>query len=113
MAILSKNTIVRFNFIFGFILNIALWLFLYWQVEPQTEPIILRSNIYFGISFIGDWWRVFFLPLVGFVILIVNFILANVLLKHKPFLTYFLMLTSTLCQIVLIIISFFAVLLNG
>lgn len=113
MLILPKNKIIRWNFIISFILNLLLWLFLYWRIQPQVEPVVLRSNIYFGISLIGEWWRVFSWPLIGLIILIINFILANIFIKDQRFLAYFLILTATLCQMILIIISLFAVLLNG
>ena len=113
MPILPKNKIIHWNFIISFILNLLLWLFLYWRIQPQVEPVVLRSNIYFGISLIGGWYTGFFWPLIGLIILIINFILANIFIKNQRFLAYFLMLTATLCQIVLVITSFFAVLLNG
>jgi len=112
MSILVKNKIVRYGFLINFILNLLLWAFLYWQIQPQVEPVVLKSNIYFGISLIGNWSQVFLWPLLGFWILIVNYILACIFLKSRRFLAYFFILTALLCQIILIAVSFFAVLLN-
>ena len=111
--LLAKNKTYRWNFFVSAILNLMTWIFLYWQIQPQVEPVVLRYNIYFGINLIGPWWQVFWWPLLGLIILIVNFILANWMLRNNRFLSYFLVYTATLCQILLAVVSFFAVLING
>jgi hypothetical protein len=113
MSLLSKNKVINRNFILSFILNLLLWIFLYWKIQPQVDPIVLNYNIYFGISLIGDWWHIFTLPLVGLVIWLINLILVAIWSKKEQLLTSFLSYTTTLIQILLIIVSIFMVMVNG
>jgi len=113
MGILSKNKVINRNFILSFVLNLLLWGFLYWKIQPQVDPIVLNYNIYFGISLIGAWWQVFLFPLVGLVIWLINLILVAIWSKKERLLASFLSYTTTLIQILLIIVSIFMVMVNG
>jgi len=112
MLILSKNKLVGLNFVISFILNLLLWIFLYWQVQPQVDPIVLNYNIYFGISLIGPWWHVFLWPLTGLVIWLINLILILIWSKKNQLLATFLSWTTILIQLLLIVVGIFVVMLN-
>jgi len=86
---------------------------LYWKIQPQVDPIVLNYNIYFGISLIGAWWQVFLFPLTGLVVWLINLILVSIWSKKERLLASFLSYTTTLIQILLIIIAFFMVMVNG
>jgi len=113
MALLPKNKTIRWNFILSSLINLAIWFFLYWQVEPRVEPLALRYNIYFGINLIGPWWHVFWWPVLGLLFIVINFSLAKFTVKKNYYLAYFLAYSSTLTQTLLAAISVFAVMING
>lgn len=106
------NKIIASNLILSVLLNLIMIVGLYLQVAPRVGPVALRYTIYFGIDLIGPWWQVFMFPLIGIVIIILNFVLAYVIFLKVKLLSYFLVLTSSLIQILLTIMSVLVVLLN-
>jgi len=113
MPIFFKNKVIKWNLILGVVFNLATWIFLYWRVEPQVDPIFLRYNIYFGPSLIGDWWQIFFLPLFGLGVLLVNYFLAAAVLKKERFVAYFLAYGASLIEILLAVLAVYIILING
>lgn len=64
------------SFVLAFLLNLAGWILPYFLIKPQAEPIILHYNIYFGVDLIGEWYRIFFLPAIATVLLLINIALG-------------------------------------
>jgi len=95
------------------ILNVGMWLVVWYFVKPQTEPYLLHYNIFLGIDLIGDWWKMFFLPGLGLVILLINFILSFFLLVKEKILTFYLTTVSSAAQVFLILALIFIILLNN
>ena len=71
-----KEKIVKISLFFSLALNFILWLILGWQVKDFPELIPLHYNIYFGIDSFGTWYQIFLMPLLGLVIIVLNFFLA-------------------------------------
>jgi hypothetical protein len=113
MSIFFKNKIIKWNLIFSFFVNLAIWFFLYWRVTPQVEPIFLKYNIYFGPTLIGQWWQIFFLPILGLAIILINTILSAIVLKKQRISSYFFVFASSFSQILLAILAFYIVLINS
>ena len=90
-----------------------MWLVVWYFVKPQTEPYLLHYNIFLGIDLIGDWWKMFFLPGLGLVILLINFILSFFLLVKEKILTFYLTTVSSAAQVFLILALIFIILLNN
>ena len=96
----------------GLLFNLASWVWLLWQINPQPEPIFLHYNILFGVDYIGEWWKVLYLPIVGLFIFLVNGILAWILFSRDKFASQVLNFVSVLCQIFILIASALLVFLN-
>lgn len=94
------------------VLNITNWIWLLWEIRPQEELIFLHYNILFGVDLIGPWWKVLFLPIVGFVIILVNIILGWFLFGKDKFFAHILNFISVFCQIFLLIASLLLIFLN-
>lgn len=103
--------------------NIIVWLciilailvttgIVYLKFEPQVESINLQHNIYFGISKIGAWWKVFFYPLYGLIIALANFIIAYFIYKKEPTAARVLAILCLLCQLIIGVQVFIVILLN-
>lgn len=107
-----KNKVISGNLVLSILLNFIITCWLYLKIIPQVEPIALRYTIYFGIDLIGPWWHVFIFPLIGLIIIIINFILAYLVFLKVKILAYFLVLTSTIVQILFTIMAILIVLLN-
>lgn len=92
--------------------NIFVWLWLLWQIKPQAEPIFLHYNILFGVDYIDMWWKVFYLPALGLLILLANAFLGWWLFNRDKFMAQMLNAGALLCQIFLVIAVALLVFLN-
>lgn len=99
-------------FVIALILNILIWLVIFWQIKPRSEPIFLHYNIYFGIDAIGDYWKLYYLPISGSVILLINTLISAFIYRREKIISHFLLITNIIAQIVLLVASLLIILLN-
>ncbi|MFA6228345.1 MAG: hypothetical protein WC668_04150 [Patescibacteria group bacterium] len=69
------------------LLALAAVLLYFWHFQ---EFVVLQYNIYFGISSFGPWQYLLLLPLAGWLICLVNFLLAFKVYLRDRNLSYFL-----------------------
>lgn len=98
-----KNRIIGITLLISMILNIGIWILFYIFIKPTPEPIYLHYNIYFGIDLIGDWYKIYLIPLSGLVIILVNYFVSVIIYSSKRVFSY-VVLSFT------VIIHFFLVL---
>lgn len=108
-GILIRDRVVLISFILSFLLNLFIWLFLYFKIKPSPNPIFLHYNIYFGVDLIGPWWRIYLLPLTGILALFINFIISAIIYDKEKILSYFLMIIAGFLQVFLILSAIFIV----
>ncbi len=108
-----KDKIIKWNLIFGLVINLLLWLLMYFRMPIQVEPIVLRYNIYVGINLIGPWYAAYYFPAVGLLIFLINFIFGRLLYKKDYLLPRLLATVSLLCQIILLSIGALLVIANS
>lgn len=87
----------------GIVGNAAFWIvsaFKIWRMDPI---IPLHYNVYFGVDQIGSRAEFLRIPELGFLLLALNFFLALNIYRHERLGAYFLILSSTLFQIFLLI----------
>lgn len=108
-----KDKIIKQNLIIGLILNLLLWLLVYFRLPIQVEPIILRYNIYVGINLIGPWYQAYFLPLAGLVVFLLNFFIGRSVFKKDFLLARILSLVATICQIILLFTAVLLAIVNS
>jgi len=67
-------------------LNLFIWLVAYYiNINVSQDLIVLHYNINFGVDLIGSVKKIFILPLLGLIIIIINVIIFFILAKHKDF----------------------------
>ncbi len=108
-----KDKGILFNLVFSLGLFIFYLLFLYFKIQPQVDPIALRYSIYVGVSLIGPWYYVFYLPAIGLGIILINFSLAYSFYLKTKIISYFLVLACSLSQLLLTIAAIIIYLLNS
>ena len=114
MAILYlKDKIIYWNLGAALTVNLFLWALFYFRIPIQVEPIVLRYNIYVGINLIGSWQNVFYFPLAGLGIILLNFILAKIFYKPDKLAAYFLVLGALIAQIILFVFGALIVMINA
>ncbi|MBU4360353.1 hypothetical protein L6278_01500 [Candidatus Parcubacteria bacterium] len=113
MILFFKDKIIKWNLVASLLLNILLWILLYFRIPIQIEPLALRYNIYVGINLIGNWYSVFYFSLIGLLIIILNFGLSKLLYKKNKLLTHWLATTALICQLILLAWAVIMVMVNG
>jgi hypothetical protein len=107
-----KNLPILFFGVVSLFVNVFIWIWLLWQIGPSPDPIFLHYNILFGVDYIGEWWRVLFLPIFGLLILLVNFLLGWLLFGRDKLLAYLLNAGALFCQLFLLVAACLLVFLN-
>ncbi len=96
----------------SFVINIITWILLMINIKPQEDQIFLHYNALFGVDLIGPWYKVFYLPLSGILILLVNVIIGLMLFRKAKAIGYISGAVSLILQVVILIAAHLLILLN-
>lgn len=84
------------------LLNLAIWLVLYFYIPKTQAYITLEYNIYTGVTLSGEWYKVFYIPASGLIIIIMNAFFARWFTKkHELLLVGFLEISMLIIQLML------------
>ncbi|MSU75488.1 MAG: hypothetical protein EXS55_03180 [Candidatus Magasanikbacteria bacterium] len=89
----------------------GLW-YILTNIHPTGESIFLHYNSIFGIDLIGEWWKIFVLPTVSFLALFANGVVAWWLYSSERVVARFLMASSTIFELALLLQIILIVSLN-
>lgn len=95
------------------LLNLLMWAWLIWRVPYGESQVFLHYNVLFGVDYIGQWWKMFFLPLMGIVIIMFNGAMGWVFFNRDKFIAHVFNGVSLIAQIFLLISSTLLTLLNA
>ncbi|KKQ53617.1 MAG: hypothetical protein US70_C0001G0021 [Parcubacteria group bacterium GW2011_GWD2_38_11] len=90
-----RSSLVQWVFIGALLINALNWGLIAFFIRPVDFPIILHYNVYFGVDVIGAWWQMYFLPLIGLVILSVNTVLGYLFYQQKERIVAHLLVLAT------------------
>lgn len=77
---------IRFYLILLIGFNLFIWLVAYYiNINVSQDLIILHYNINFGVDLIGSVRKIFILPLLSLITIIINIIIFFILARHKDF----------------------------
>ena len=82
--------------------------FLNWMVaifinkNVSQELVFLHYNVDFGVDLIGNAPRVYIIPLLGFIIILVNFVLLIFIYKHSKFIAHLLLSAALMANLFLL-----------
>lgn len=96
-----KDIFLSIGVFFGLALNLLMWIFVYFKVKPSSELVALHYNIYSGIDLIGEWWKFYTIPAIGFFIYATNQLLAKYCYRREKILSYMLVAAHILIQLYL------------
>jgi len=102
----KRDRLIIINLVFSLLINVVLWLTLILNFWQSSEYIVLRYNIYFGISSFGPWQNIFIIPILGLIFIIINLFFSFYFYLKMQILSYFFVLTSSLFNIVLLVVVF-------
>ena len=92
--------------VIGILLNIASWIYIFINIKPQTDPIFLHYNIYFGVDLIGDWYRIYRIPLVGVAVYFINLYFSSILYRRERTISYFVIGITIFLQAIVLVSSY-------
>jgi len=71
------------------LINIFIWSSsIFVNLRNTKDVIILHHNIYFGPTFIGSARQVYFIPLLGIIIILINLIVSYIIQHENNFFVY-------------------------
>ncbi|MBU0612782.1 hypothetical protein KKB10_02075 [Patescibacteria group bacterium] len=83
-----SSRIIGVGVLISLLLNLGMWVILYIFIKPSPEPIYLHYNIYFGIDLIGEWYKIYLIPLTGLIVILVNYLAGVIMYSSKRVLSY-------------------------
>ena len=88
------------------------WWYPYAHIHASAGQIFLHYTSLFGVDLVGEWWKIFYLPVGGLVIVLVNFTVSFLFYRMDKFLSRFLCIFTLLIEIFLTIAIWLIVGLN-
>lgn len=86
----------------GAVLNVFSWGTAAWLFPRQEENVILHFSEGIGVDFVGEGAKIFALPTLGLIVLVLNAVLAFVLKKSEPALQWLLLFVIPLAQLIIL-----------
>jgi len=99
----KRDRIVFVSFVFSLAVSIIGLIFVFFNFWRVSDYIILRYNIYFGISSLGFWARLLWLPGFGLAVCLLNFFLSFKLFLKDKLSAYFLSVGSAFVNLLILI----------
>lgn len=93
-------------------IQVFIWFYIIFNIKPAMELVFLHYNIIFGVDLVGSWWKVYYLPLAGLLVLLVNCTLSFIFYKTDKFLSRLLNFWSLLFHLFLLMVVILLVGLN-
>jgi hypothetical protein len=112
-----EDLTVKITFIFSIVINLITWAALYFKLHPfsyttDAGQIYLHYNLYFGIDNIGYWYEALVIPLLGLFIIIFNNTLGYFFYVQEKVISYSLVISQAVLQVILLAAAIFVILLN-
>lgn len=95
------------------LVNLGIWFFMYFKRQSNEYPLPLYYDVYQGVSVIDFWSNLFYLPILGLVIIAINYVLSVVIVEKDVMISYFLNIASIVVQIILFVALFWIVYLQN
>ena len=108
-----RSKIILWLLALNVVTNIVNWVVIAIFINRLDGDIILHYNVYFGVDSMGDWRRIFILPVIGIILLALNAALAAYFYtKKERIASYILLLVALMAQINLIIAATSILMIN-
>lgn len=112
LKLFFKDRLILASLILSLTLNLIIWVYLGFSIKPTAETVFLHYTIHFGVDLAGPWSNIFFLPLLGFILILINFFLAYFIYDREKYLSFLLSLCTFAIQIFLLVEGVFLAYLN-
>lgn len=101
LKVFFGNKIVYPVIIFILLIDITIFLMIYKYIDFTRQSHVLHYNFYFGIDLLGGGSNLIYIPIVGFMIFLINFLLAFWIYNKKEefFASYFILFAALFVNI--------------
>lgn len=93
----------------GFIINIITCLVLWFYAKPSAHQVALHYNVVVGFNELGSGYRLYQLPLLGFIVTSINVLLVRTFKERQVYLSA---AASTVALLTALVLLFAALLLR-
>jgi hypothetical protein len=107
------NKIINKVLLLGCLLNILMWIYLFMNHVSSAYPVILHYNLFFGVDEVGEYDKIFILPGIGLVLLLINTLLANFFYRIERIAAYLLTFNTFILQALLLLASYLVIKVNS
>lgn len=83
-------------------LNILMWFLIIWRLPISAVWIPLHYNSYFGIDWIGPWYKIIYYPAVSLLMVVLNLVLLALITKIDRRIAYLLNWAGVLVQLIVL-----------
>lgn len=73
LKVFFKDPWVVLPLLVSAISQIYMWPYILMNLAQRKGTLFLHYNVVFGVDLVGAWWKIFFLPLAGLIIIVLNF----------------------------------------
>ncbi len=94
------------------LLNMSLWIYFFQNKKESDYPIILHYNLIFGVDYLGNYEKIYFISFVGLILILFNSILGYILYNKEKLASYFLILAAFIVQVFLLVAGYLIVGIN-
>jgi len=108
-----KDKIVLMGLASALFFNLALLLLVYVKIPDSNLPLILHYSAYRGVDFLGESSRIYSLPAISLVFLMLNLILADFFYKKEKPVSYFFILSPPVIAVLLLLAAINLAIINS
>ena len=112
MSPAKRDRLITINLFLSLGVNILLWVLLFFNFWQNSRYIVLGYNIYFGISAFGLWYQVLIMPLIGLVVILLNFALSFAWYLSEKIISYALATVASIINIILFLAALIIIYVN-
>lgn len=94
-------------------INLLIWFYIYKNKITGDYPVILHYNLIFGVDYLGDYFKAYFISFIGLLILMLNTFLSHYFYSRERLASYFLVINILIIQIFLLFAGYLVVRVNS
>jgi hypothetical protein len=103
MSPAKRDKIILIGLVLSVLINVVTWVTLFFVFWQDPEYIVLGYNIYFGISYLGPWYNILLMPLLGALVILFNYVFSFSFYLKEKILSYFLAVTALAFNILMLL----------
>lgn len=94
---------VLFLWITALGINSITFLYIFFKIRPENSTFALHYNVLIGVDSLGKATNLYFIPVIAFLILAVNFTIFRKLQRPQPLLAFFCVFVSVFVESALLL----------